>query len=130
MTTELRELCEELDDKYSVNYGGCMYLAYLIAKNFKRLGIRYSVLMWYDWNDDPYHVSILAGDEDTNPLEESFLHGRTDDIGCKSPQWLSKFNQDNEKFDWLWTKANKRKVREAVKAFFSSYSKTAVDSAS
>ena len=130
MVEELRELCSHLDDKYSVNSGGCMYLAYLIAKNLKKLGIEYSVLMWYDWNDDPYHVSILVENEDTNPLEESFLHGRTDDIGWQSPQWLSKFNHENEVFDWLWKKSYKRKISEAVSKFFSSYSKPVVDSVS
>lgn len=50
---------KKLDDKYNINTGGCIYVAYLIAKNLEKLGIHYEVIDWKDPdNNEVFHISL------------------------------------------------------------------------
>lgn len=48
-------LCHELACKYSVNFGGCCYIACEIAKHFDRLGLKYELRIY-----DNYRKNINA----------------------------------------------------------------------
>lgn len=41
----LNELCIQLDKEYSINSGGCCFVAYLLASHFDKLGLRYKLLV-------------------------------------------------------------------------------------
>lgn len=125
LAAALRKLCMELDNKYDVNSGGCMYAAYMIAKNLKRLSIYYNVIMWYDAFDEPYHVSIKIGNYDTNP-GHYFLHKSKKNIGFMEPKKINQFTKEHEEFDWLWGRQNKKNVRDEINSFFRLYSKPIV----
>lgn len=43
---ELNMLCHGLACKYSVNFGGCCYIACEIAKHFDRLGLKYELRIY------------------------------------------------------------------------------------
>lgn len=43
LTDEINEICQELDDTYDINAGGCCFIAEIISKNFERLGIKYKL---------------------------------------------------------------------------------------
>lgn len=47
---KLNNLCETLDRNYDINSGGCCFISYLIAKNLKKFGIKYSFIV-YDGDD-------------------------------------------------------------------------------
>lgn len=51
---KLNELCEELDEAYRINAGGCCYVAYLIAKNLDKLDIDWELCILNDYtlNED------------------------------------------------------------------------------
>ena len=46
-------MCVELDNSFSINLGGCCYVAYCIAKLLEQDGFRYSLLVF----DDYYNLS-------------------------------------------------------------------------
>ena len=41
-------LCQFLDDVYHINSGGCCLIAYLIASNLDKLGVKYSLVVYND----------------------------------------------------------------------------------
>jgi hypothetical protein len=42
----LNLLCHFLQEKYKINYGGCCFLSYLIAKHLHKLGIDYNLVIY------------------------------------------------------------------------------------
>lgn len=74
----LNELLNLLDNKYHINGGGCCYVAYIIARNLKKLNIDFNIIFT---NNDPlnkfnihnydsvYHVYIhIPYIGDVNPM--------------------------------------------------------------
>lgn len=43
---KLNELCRVLHDKYSINWGGCAFVAYCIARNLSKRNIPYKVVLF------------------------------------------------------------------------------------
>lgn len=126
----LRKLCKYLDDEYSLNSGGCIYSAYLIAKNLQKLSIDYDVIFWYDSFDELYHISVaINGKYDTNP-GCCFMYKSKSNIGKKTVRELSSFVKEYEEIDYIWTRSNKKKVREEINLFFKSYSEAVANSTS
>ena len=70
-TKDINNLIEELENKINyyrdykrLFYGGCCYSAYLLAKGFEKLGIKYTILMYqngYNWNTNKFN-RICTGD--------------------------------------------------------------------
>ena len=48
LINELNEFLKKLDNVYNINSGGCFYVAYLIAREFYKLGINYTVVDWHE----------------------------------------------------------------------------------
>lgn len=46
LAKSLNSLCKFLHETYSVNFGGCCFLAYLIAQHFDRLGLDYDLVIY------------------------------------------------------------------------------------
>lgn len=68
----INELCESLDDKYSINAGGCCYCASLIARGLETLGIKYKLVI-FDY--ETIRVSPLAIRKDIlNRNYNSYFH--------------------------------------------------------
>ena len=57
LVQDLNDLCCTLDDKYDINYGGCCYVAYIIAKHLDELNIPYTLVVEED-NIDLDEVNI------------------------------------------------------------------------
>ena len=113
---KLKTTCEWLNDEYSLNQGGCMYAAYIISKHLEKLNIIYTVNMWYDENNDPYHISIVINGIDINKTDY-ILHDHIENITVDS-KWLMDFNNRNEKFDFIWQRKYKKIVRDTFKKLF------------
>lgn len=122
LVSKLQETCQDLDDKFSVNSGGCMYLAYIVAKKLEKLSVPYYVNMWYDENNDPYHVSLSIEGIDINPIDY-VLHKEIVSLGMMPSKWLLDFNNANEHFDFLWKRPYKKIVRDTMSNLFRSYAK-------
>jgi hypothetical protein len=45
LVKDLDELCQELDEKYDINHGGCCFVASVIAKNLEELGIEFNLVI-------------------------------------------------------------------------------------
>lgn len=43
---QLNKLCQELANNYCINFGGCCYVAYEIARHFDRLGLKYELKIY------------------------------------------------------------------------------------
>lgn len=46
LSKKLNLLCKYLNDEYSINFGGCCYVAYLMASLLKHDGIKYKVIVF------------------------------------------------------------------------------------
>lgn len=46
LARELDKLCEQLDDKYDINCGGCCYICWQIARHLERLGLKYNLVLY------------------------------------------------------------------------------------
>lgn len=70
---KLNELCRVLHDKYTINWGGCAFVAYCIARNLSERNIPYKVVLFGRMTAEDMirtncacsHASIMA--------EEKFL---------------------------------------------------------
>ena len=74
---KLNDLCIFLNCVYDINYGGCCYLAYLIAKSLEKTNFKFSVVVYrctcddfYDLDCGHYHYAIKLGDDIINGYEE------------------------------------------------------------
>lgn len=57
LVSELNILCDRLDEDYNINLGGCCYVAYIMMKNFERIGIQPSFIIESD--EDEVDVDSL-----------------------------------------------------------------------
>lgn len=56
LVKSLNSLCKFLHDTYMVNYGGCCFLAYLIAQHLDQLGLEYDLVIYDEYKKN--RVSI------------------------------------------------------------------------
>lgn len=73
----LNQLCKFLDETYCINYGGCCFVASIIARLLEKDNINYSVVVYeceYDdfYNIDcaQYHYAIKVNDIIINGYED------------------------------------------------------------
>lgn len=64
--TEINSLCREMDDRYSINYGGCCYVAAVIAENLKKFNIPFKVIEYFS----PCHYVVEVSDRQLNGIPE------------------------------------------------------------
>ena len=114
---KLKELCKEFNKKYYVNEGGCIYLAYLIAKKLELLNIKFKVNEYFDDRDDPFHVSLVINDIDINEPDNKY------DGYVKKRDWnsyqLMKHNKEFEDdMSFFWKQKYKKEIRKEINIFF------------
>ena len=122
LINELNKFLKVLDNKYNINSGGCFYVAYLIAREFDKLGINYKVV---DWHEDSrlneysvYHRSLKVDGSYINPPLINYGN-YTDDLGYLSPYKLSR---DSGKYSLgLLRPSIKIKIRDSINKFFREY---------
>ena len=66
LVKEVNRICNKLQNKYDINYGGCCYVAYLIKKHLERLGIS-SELVIVDTSGDIEEVEVKAACDNRDP---------------------------------------------------------------
>ena len=54
----LDQLCQCLDNLYSINSGGCCYVAYLIAYHLDRLKVKYDLVIYDDSRKDVVDINF------------------------------------------------------------------------
>ena len=122
LINELNKFLKILDSKYNINSGGCFYVAYLIAREFDKLGIYYTVV---DWHEDDrlnvysiYHRTLKVDGYYVNPPLINYGN-YTDELGYISPYKLSR---DSGKYSLdLLRSSIKIKIRDSISKFFKEY---------
>ena len=123
LINELNKFLKRLDNVYNINSGGCFYVAYLIARELYKLGIKYKVV---DWHEDSrlneysmYHRSLKVDGSYINPPLINYGN-YTDDLGYLSPYTLSR---DSGKYSLGLLRPSIRiKIRDSIGKFFKEYS--------
>jgi len=112
---QLNALCEELNEKYYINCGGCCYVAYCLAEQLEIYHIPFTVIR-YGRNR---HYSIKVSDR---YLNRDFY--RKEEIGDYLITWTSKdlieYYNNNYWNDTYEPKYNGC-VKKAIKAVFNKY---------
>lgn len=145
----LNKLCEDLHDKYHINWGGCCFVAYEIAKHLDRLEIGYSLHIMNDYRlCDPnitkeirnkqlnrqggsnsvagdntcchYYLSIRGG----GPINLGTFSGEyyvytVTEIDHKNLSWLYRNSSWNSAYD---TRHNKL-IKKVIRSHFKQYGK-------
>ena len=120
---ELNKFLKRLDNEYNINSGGCFYVAYLIAREFYKLGINYTVV---DWHEDSrlneysmYHRSLKVDNSYVNT--QLINYGNyIGNLGYISPYKLSR---DSGKYSLGLLRPSIRiKIRDSISKFFKEYS--------
>ena len=122
LINELNKFLKVLDNKYNINSGGCFYVAYLIAREFDKLDIDYTVV---DWHEDcrlnkysMYHRSLKVDGYYVNPPLINYGN-YIDELGYISPYKLSR---DSCKYSLgLLRPSIKIKIRDSISKFFREY---------
>lgn len=78
----LNELLDSLNSKYRINEGGCCYVAYIIARNLKKLNIDFNIMFTDSEpldirnihnNESVYHVYLhIPYIGDVNPMYSEY----------------------------------------------------------
>lgn len=116
LVKDLNYLCDKLDDRYGINYGGCCYIAGLIAKYLEMLHISYELrISSYDWKDcesvineinnrviNRYSEESITGE---NTCEHYYIHIKY--IGSintdRDRNYCYKFNNvEHSDIEWLY----------------------------
>lgn len=144
---DLNKLCEGLDDKYSINCGGCCYVAYLIAEQLEKLGLKYKLVV-YSWDkknieliNTEVHSQKLLGNDNSVAGEYVSYHyaihivrigtiNPADDedaysyylrgITASNIKWLYKTGCWNH----CYSTANNKTIRNIIKSFFNDRQKS------
>lgn len=101
LVQELNKLCDQLDDKYDINLGGCCYLSYLIAKYLEKLSIPYElIIVSSEWKDKNY-ISLEIDKKRIHYLSE---HSITGDNTCSHYyihlKYIGSINPSNRRYSY------------------------------
>lgn len=139
----LDQLCQCLDSLYSINSGGCCYVAYLIACHLDKLRIKYDLVIYdYKRKDEAcinsevqnmclpnsvtgkqtcehYCISISGGGVvnkgDVSSLKKYVVKG----ITSSNLKWIYR----NGDWNKMYSRSNNRCVKGIINSFFSKYEK-------
>lgn len=147
LVRSLNSLCKFLHDTYGVNFGGCCFLAYLIAQHLDKLGLEYDLVI-YDWylkdrvsiehevisrhrNKGSLHSVTgphacdhyclqLRGAGVINGDDDEESHRYTiSDVTYKNIRWIYKSSEWNSRYEVRHNKT----IKNIVKEFFKEYEK-------
>lgn len=100
---KLENECQALNDDYSINSGGCCFLAYIIAKEFDKRDVNYDLVIGDNYKTRDYN-SIYAEviNQTENDLEEESVVG----YNTVNHYFLSVdgfYLNSNDGYNILWT---------------------------
>lgn len=146
LVRSLNSLCKFLHDTYSVNYGGCCFLAYLIAQHLDQLGLEYDLVIYDNYYRDRVniehevlsrhrnkglHNSVtgphscnhyclqLRGAGVINAEDEGGHRYTVPDVSYKNIRWIYR----NSKWNSLYEVRHNKTIKNIVKEFFKEYEK-------
>ena len=69
LRTDLSKLMNFLNRSYQINYGGCCWVTYCLAKNFERLNMEFRLVVYDDYPESPEetYLNIVERNENTFP---------------------------------------------------------------
>lgn len=143
LINRLNKLCNKLHNKFYINYGGCCYVTYLIAKHLDKLNIPYKLcvatpnelcIKQVQWelnnkimNNDSNtsicgnnvcsHYYILIKDKIINGCDYDWYNMYTFNANHKIIRWIYKWGDWNDDYDVY----NNRKVRNSINYLFKKY---------
>jgi len=119
----LNELCEKLDTQYSINFGGCCFVCYCIAKLFEQYNIYYKLTVFGEnlnlnllEDDDSFnHYAIRVGNTLINPAFHDFQDNHIT-IMCTSNQILNHYNNVKKVDGWnpCYLKKNNKLIQRHI----------------
>ena len=109
---ELNILCNELDEKYGINSGGCCYLTYVIAKHLDRLNIPYElVIASSEWKDQ----SAINIEVKNKKIHYVFTHSVTGENTCNHYfihlKYVGSINYDHRKYSYKISDINYKNIK-------------------
>lgn len=137
----LDNLCDQLNDQYNINRGGCCYVAYLIACHLDKLGIKYDLIIYDRRKKDEaqvnyevlhtcnpsivtgyytcnhYCISIHCGgivNKSTSRRRNKFV---IKNVTSKHLKWLYDYGDWNTEYDSY----NNKEVKSIIDLFFLKY---------
>lgn len=148
LARSLNSLCKFLHDTYSVNYGGCCFLAYLIAQHLDQLGLEYDLVIYDDCHKDRvsiehevlsrhrnkgFHNSVTgphscshyclqlrgAGVINSDDDDEGEHRYTIPDVSYKNIRWIYRNSEWNSRYEVRHNKT----IKNIVKEFFKEYEK-------
>ncbi len=149
LVQSLNSLCKFLHDTYNVNYGGCCFLAYLIARHLDQLGLKYDLVIYDDHRKD--RVSIeheifschrnkslnnsvvgthscnhyclqLKGAGVVNSDDEREYQYTIPGVSYKNIRWIYRNGKWNSRYEVRHNKT----IKNIVKEFFKEYEKISI----
>lgn len=147
LVNSINRLCEFLDYEYSINNGGCCYVASILAINLERLKIPYSLVVYDSCGKDfasinrevstkiknrqssrsvtglwtcNHYCLYIPGIGEINSMED-FGYNRyiIRPVSSSNIKWIYKTGSWNDHYD----PSDNKTVRSIIKAFFSKYEK-------
>lgn len=136
LITDLNDLCERLNENYTVNSGGCCYLAACIAENLSKLNIKYKICI-YD-ADEEYPRALTYRYRIKNNLLDTVNHiylrvdkyyinkrlfRKTIEVSyINSDQILNYYYNNISSWNHLYDKHNNKIIKNMVNECFSKIS--------
>ncbi len=140
----LNHLCKCLHDMYDINYGGCCYVAYIIAKHLDLLGIKYNLVVCDDLKRNEKEINLEVHNKvkncnyKTSVVNCTCNHYCINIIGvghinrgkCKYPHKYFIKNIDNAHIKWIYNngswnerydKKRNKIVSNMINNFFKEY---------
>lgn len=75
LVEDLDNICSNLNSEYSINCGGCCFVAYVIAKHLDRLNIKYSLQIMNDFPKNLEEINKEVKRKMFNTWEEMSVSG-------------------------------------------------------
>ena len=75
---QLNRLCQKLSEEYSINFGGCCFIACEIAKHFDRLGLKYELRIYDDFDKNQKAINLEVRSKHRNKSDSESV------VGCYS----------------------------------------------
>ena len=141
----INRLCDFLNEEYNINYGGCCFIASLIAEHLDRLKISYNLIV-YDYfekdvdyvqheiltkvknksyrksvigNNTCFHYCLFiegAGEINSGDFNDCIRYV-IKDVQCSNIRWIYRNGKWNKNYDIY----NNKSIKNIVKSFFRRY---------
>lgn len=76
LSRSINNLCQYLDEIYDINYGGCCYLAYLLASKLEELNLSYSLVVYDCFKKNIEQVRFTSCNKVMSRIPEYTITGK------------------------------------------------------